>query len=633
MNHRHLAAAVCMSAAFGLATTGVASAAPGDSDKVTLSGSMPTAATQKQLQWVEPARATQPLNLILTVPQRNQALAEQMLASGKVISPAEYTRLFGADQAQLNKVAAWARSQGFKVASVDRTAGSVTVDGTVGNANKSMGVKMSVVRKNGRSGVAPTAAPQLPKALGVTGVSGLDTTFAFQSDPPKHLATKALPSAPASATSGATRTALVPKSAATNFDGSGSCVDYWGQHSYTTQAGSKFGANQSNGPCAYSPKQIVSMYGAQGVSNAAPTLGILLWGNDTSAVANANKLAAKYGTPALPAAKYSSVVAPWRNGTSCDADPTEQNLDVQATHAIAPNASIRYYGSASCQFNDMATMLQKAVSEHKVSTLSMSFGNHDDRQVESASRTVFERALTQAGLTGISVFASTGDWGTNSEYTTGGAWTTAYPASSPRLTAVGGTAVGLTSTGTRAFTAGWENTIWAQPNRTNLSGIQNITGKYKISGAGGGNSKVFAKPSWQVGITPGTTRAIPDVSGLADSTTGMEIYSGGKFGQVGGTSLASPLIAALTGASKAVNNRQVGNAAPYFYKLRNTGAILDVNAPNKYGAFVGGDSSGNIITIGFDGNPQNALVTKAGWDNVTGVGEPTGATFISNFGR
>ena len=42
---------------------------------------------------------------------------------------------------------------------------------------------------------------------------------------------------------------------------------------------------------------------------------------------------------------------------------------------------------------------------------------------------------------------------------------------------------------------------------------------------------------------------------------------------------------------------------------------------------------GRDFVIGFDRKPQGDLQSKSGWDNVTGVGTPNGAAFLSAFGK
>ena len=73
----------------------------------------------------------------------------------------------------------------------------------------------------------------------------------------------------------------------------------------------------------------------------------------------------------------------------------------------------------------------------------------------------------------------------------------------------------------------------------------------------------------------------------------------------------------------------LGDAAPLFYKLAGTSALVDVNAKGKAGVFYESKRLGGVV-VGFDDKPQS-LVTAKGWDNVTGVGTPNPKTFIASF--
>src|SRR3954466_5558683 len=71
-----------------------------------------------------------------------------------------------------------------------------------------------------------------------------------------------------------------------------------------------------------------------------------------------------------------------------------------------------------------------------------------------------------------------------------------FPASSPHVTAVGGTRLVQNSTAAR----GWSETVW--------------------SGAGSGCSSTYAKPSWQ-NDSGCARRTVADVSAVADPNTGV----------------------------------------------------------------------------------------------------------------
>ena len=126
-------------------------------------------------------------------------------------------------------------------------------------------------------------------------------------------------------------------------------------------------------------------------------------------------------------------------------------------------------------------------------------------------------------------------------------------------------------------------------------------------GAGSGCSAYETKPSWQTD-TGCSRRTVADVSADADPNTGASVYDSvtyqGQSGwfQVGGTSLASPLIAsvyALTGSTGSANYGQT----PYLH----TSSLHDVTSGSN-----GSCGSSYLCTA------------KVGFDGPTGLGTPNG---------
>ena len=160
-----------------------------------------------------------------------------------------------------------------------------------------------------------------------------------------------------------------------------------------------------------------------------------------------------------------------------------------------------------------------------------------------------------------------------------------WPASSPWVTAVGGTSLGVNATNDRQFEFGWQTgKITLDTSTTPATWPTKIT--YN-GGAGGGTSRLFAQPSYQAGVVPSTIsqtyggaamRAVPDVAAVADPNTGMLVgqtqtqadgTSGFSFYRIGGTSLASPLYAGMF-ALAVQNHGEYGLANPALYSTRAT---------------------------------------------------------------
>lgn len=160
-----------------------------------------------------------------------------------------------------------------------------------------------------------------------------------------------------------------------------------------------------------------------------------------------------------------------------------------------------------------------------------------------------------------------------------------YPAASPYVTAVGGTSLYLNTNGKYQNEDAW-------------------------SGAGSGCSQFEPKPSWQTDAKcPG--RTVADVSAVANPATGVAIYTTtspknqkGWF-TVGGTSLSSPLIAAVFALSGKLPNNNSANSLPYNFGTKSN--LHDV---------VGG-SNGNC-------SPAYLCTGKTKYDGPTGLGSPNG---------
>ena len=162
---------------------------------------------------------------------------------------------------------------------------------------------------------------------------------------------------------------------------------------------------------------------------------------------------------------------------------------------------------------------------------------------------------------------------------------------------------------------------------------------------------------------PGSFRLTPDISYLADPFTGAEfiVTEGGQtlIGVVGGTSLACPMFSAMWAISTQAAGTLLGQAAPLLYGLppdaitdvlavdgpRNVTGIIrqpplapiiesadDLAAPlentTDYVSTLYNSPFSTrwfVLTFGTD----TSLTTGPGWDNVTGLGTPNGASFVS----
>jgi subtilase family serine protease len=153
---------------------------------------------------------------------------------------------------------------------------------------------------------------------------------------------------------------------------------------------------------------------------------------------------------------------------------------------------------------------------------------------------------------------------------------------------------------------------------------------------------------------PGLVRSVPDISADADLFTGMAVglltFHKGQpptFREtpVGGTSLATPLVAGIVTAAQAGQPSAFGFLDPALYKLAGTNAYFDPlpltrNSPALYrgmACVAANPCGGKLLGTFDDQHPSNSLytgqVTLPGYDNMTGVGTPNGPKFIAALRR
>lgn len=553
-------------------------------------------------------------SLTLLAPTQNDALKTSMLSKGSVISPAEYEKKFGATDSSMAQLTSWANSHHLTIRHISQATGEVSVVASAQAVSSALRVRVvKISRGKGRSvenGLTALGVPQTGNSA--VGVSGLNTTNKMQLN-----------------------SSFQPNSARPSLasgTGSSACSPHWGDHLYPSA--SKY-ASESNQICGYTPADLTKMYAVSTLQKSAPKLGIILWGDDPDALTLTNQYMTQVGYPQL--SSYNKVVAPaGADMNGCDAEDTQatQAIELEASHAVSPLSPITYYGASSCDAADVQSMFQQAVDAHNVTSLVLPTTALSETDLSASDIAAWSRTAQQAALTGISVFAASGDYGNGSSVNTDGLPHPSFPASSTYLTSVGGTAIGMRADGSQAIASGWEDRIFSQPDSTKAS-FTDVTSY--ASGAGGGASQVSPQPTWQKGLSPLSTtkRVVPDISALADPYTGFltrytaydasdNPYS--TYGTWGGTSLATCIVATTAALAKTSNGESLGNMSAWIYKIGSSSAIPDINSLNKSGAYYASPYGGYVI--GFDSKPDTLATTK-GWDPVTGLGTINGLYFAS----
>lgn len=513
-----------------------------------------------------------------------------------------------ATDAERRDVTGWLRSQGIHVDRDRASIHAMSVSGPRAALAHAFDTTFVRQRVSGRTAVVPARALSVPSGLNaVQSVAGLVDTDA------------AVPT-----------TVAAPQT-------SDDCAAYWGQKLSADWPASVKVDHRSNALCGYGPQRLRAIHELpQDATGQGATIAMVAAFDDDSVEANTNTYSAASKMQGFRPGQYTHH-APQDPDTSRCGGPsawtTEQHLDVQAAHAIAPDANIEYWGAGSCSTQSLySRILDAAEAPSAPDVISLSFGADEDLDT-AADRTLLNRVLVEAASRGISVFASTGNDGDNSlagDHAEGPGVNS--PASSPYVTAVGGTSTGLDADDHIAVEAGWET-------QTRFAHNGAIIPPGFIYGAGGGESKYYPRPSWQRSLSAsGTGRLMPDVSSLADPNTGFTIYSpvDGKpsYEAHGGTSLATPMVASTVAVAKARSHRRIGLASPAFYALAGTPALRDVTPASAATWYRRSKDTGQLwleTLYLWDTKPQT-LQSGAGWDEVTGLGVPTGSAFLERFG-
>jgi subtilase family serine protease len=543
------------------------------------------------------------------------------------LTPAQYHAKFDATAASVSAVTTWLTGAGLK-ATVDASHRYVDITGGVGAANKAFGVTLTKYTHDGISVQAPTGPASTPASLAgsVIAISGLDTTPSTVSPQTQK-----------------------PEPPSAGFRNAPVCGTTYGSatpQNTPTPDGTNLPLFMGNpipySPCGYTGPQLRNAYEA-GLTGGYTGKGVTVAITDAYASptieADANAYAKQTGDPQFTAGQFSQSLpnAYTRVNASngkpqCDAAGWygEETLDVEAVHAMAPGANIRYYAGKSCGDPDLIDTFARINDENVANIVTNSWGGVGD-VVKPALLLEYETLFLQGATQGISYVFSSGDAG--DEATAVGSPQTDYPASDPFVTAVGGTSTAITTQGLTGET-GWQTSKYVLSN-----GAWTLSTSF-LYGGGGGYSSNIAEPQYQKDagiVSPNGGRAVPDVSMDADPTTGMLIGQTQTFNgvaaydtfRIGGTSLASPLFAGITAVKiQAGGGAGLGLLNPMIYGAKGAGFHDVTGAGIDSGAirvdYVNGvDASGGYTySVRTFNGATTSLTVGPGWDTETGWGSP-----------
>ncbi len=556
------------------------------------------------------------------------ALADPASANYRqFLSPAQYHARYDASDSAVAAVSSWLRSDGLSVTGVEQNHRYVSARGSVADLQKAFGVTLNSYRHDGQTVTAPAAAATVPSNVAsyVSTVSGLDTTK-------RTMTHNAAPSP--------------------GFRNARPCSIGYGQISAATKADYKTPLPKFKGQtlpyavCGYTGPLLRSAYeNNSSLDGSGVTVAITDAYASPTIAKDANTYAKRHGDGAYAAGQLTQV-KPGAYNRQKDCDPQgwygEETLDVEAVHAMAPGANIRYYASASCFDDDFLDTLTRVVEENKASLVSNSWSDLEAN--ESGPNVVaYEDVFLQGAMQGIGFLFSSGDDG--DELASSGLKQVDYPSSDPYVTAVGGTSDAINASGKFVFQTGWGT------EKYSLSADgKSWTPLGFLYGAGGGSSALFNRPAYQDGVVPakyGSGRAVPDVGLDADPTTGMLIgqtqtFSDGVYYdeyRIGGTSLASPLYTGMVALASQHAGGRLGLLNPTLYSQAGTKVFTDIkgtppDAGNVRVDYANSENTkGGLVYSVRTFNQDSSLKIAPGWDNVTGLGSPNARWLTSIDGR
>ena len=469
----------------------------------------------------------------------------------------QFAERYGASDADIAAVRAYAESVGLHVVDAYVARRTVVVEGTAAAIERAFEVRLSrFTHADGteyRGRVGPVHVPE-SLAHAVDGVFGLDTRRTARS----NAIIRPIPTG----TSRATPTARA-----------------W-----------------------FTPTELGTLYGFPQGDGAGQCIGLLEFGGGFSTSDLATYWTAVQVAPAPTVVAVAVGSATNSPGTDPDSDG-EVMLDIEVAGSLAPRATIAVYFSTFTQ-QGWVDALTTAVHDttHRPSVLSVSWGYAEGQATwTKAAINAVNATLQAAALLGVTVCVASGDDGSSDDITDGQAHVD-FPASSPYVLGVGGTALVADATRTH-ITA---ETVWNGGTRASGDGA-----------GGGGVSAVFPLPAFQAhanvppSVNPGHKpgRGVPDVAAVADPRTGYYVRSSGQDGVAGGTSASTPLWAALLARVNATGAQPVGYITPLLYASAGAAGCRDITQGNN-------DPTGQIG--GYPAGP--------GWDACTGWGTPNGAT-------
>jgi subtilase family serine protease len=390
---------------------------------------------------------------------------------------------------------------------------------------------------------------------------------------------------------------------------------------------------QHDGIACFDPGQLRAAYQlpplyAKGITGAGVTIMIVDSFGSPTIRADLAAFDRQFGYPAPP--KFTVIapagkIPPFKPSDSeMDGWAGETTLDVEYAHALAPGANILLVETPVSEtegvtgFPQVVRAEEYALAHYKVGVISQSFSATEQTFTGAAQLETLRGAYKEAGRSGVTVLAASGDAGATDyqsdqvDYYT--SRVTSWPDSDPLVTGVGGTQL-------RQQGAGYKSVAWNDTYDRAWTLYAEGSTNPSPAASGGGTSKFFARPAYQDGVkaVTGARRGVPDIAMSAACDGSVSVYSSYQPGQAGwsltcGTSEATPEFAAIVALADQVAGHPLGVINPALYRLaaEHAPGIVDVTSGSNTVTFAQGASTKPVTVAGYPAG--------RGYDLVTGVG-------------
>ncbi len=376
-----------------------------------------------------------------------------------------------------------------------------------------------------------------------------------------------------------------------------------------------FGCQTTTPAGCYGPDQIRAAYGIQplldkGVTGKRRTIVIIDAYNPPNVQRELDTFTSMWG---LPKADLRVV-----NPFGAAYDPTDPNqvgwsgeiaLDVEWSHVVAPDAKLVLVTAKTNDDADITDAIGYAVDHRLGDVISQSFGE-DERCMAPTDLARTHAIYLRATQKQITLTASSGDDGSAQPTCDGTSYSLAasYPATDPVNLAVGGT----------RLVANGESGAYISESVWNELGI---------GASGGGFSRIFPKPWYQIGVVPGKSRGEPDVAYNAAVIGGVLTFWDAqsplvtaRWYRFGGTSAGAPQWAGLIVLGAQLAHHSLGLVNDNIYGAARVRRVQNY----LFHDITTGDNTYTVTDE--SGNPTGQVIpgysAKPGWDAATGFGSP-----------